>query len=210
MLPGATVPSSLAGLLAMFRPCFTAPTFPTVVGLVVGLIAQTRRRTVCGMLTGAGLDQVWQHSRAHRLFTNARWPGDALGLVIADLIVARLLPADAALTIAVDDTLFKRSGKKVFGVARLMTASRRCREGPETHRFRQLLGRGRHRGAAVVSVPPGVPAGAGPAVATPAHREDRTRPPAGRVDRRPLPRPHRARGRRRRQRRRTPTRPGRP
>ena len=117
MLPGATVPRSLAGLLAVFRPCFTAPTFPTFVGLVVGLIAQTRRRTVCGMLTGAGLDQVWHHSRAHRLFTNARWSGDALGLVLADLIVARLLPADSALTIAVDDTLFKRSGKKVFGVA---------------------------------------------------------------------------------------------
>ena len=117
MPPGPTAPCSLAGLLAVFRPCFTAPTFQTFVGLVVGLIAQTRRRTVCGMLTGAGLDQVWHHSRAHRLFTNARWSGDALGLALADLIVARLLPAGAALTVAVDDTLFKRSGKKVFGVA---------------------------------------------------------------------------------------------
>ena len=80
MPPGPTAPCSLAGLLAEFRPCFTAPTFHTFVGLVVGLIAQTRRRTVCGMLTGAGLDQVWHHSRAHRLFTNARWSGDALGL----------------------------------------------------------------------------------------------------------------------------------
>ena len=69
------------------------------------------------MLTGAGLDQVWHHSRAHRMFSNARWSGDALGLALADLIVARLLPADVALTLAVDDTLFKRSGKKVFGVA---------------------------------------------------------------------------------------------
>jgi hypothetical protein len=117
MPPGPAAPCSLAGLLAVFRPCFTAPTFPTFAGLVVGLIAQTRRRTVCGMLTGAGLDRVWHHSRAHRLFTNARWSGDALGLVLADLIVARLLPADSALTIAVDDTLFKRSGKKVFGVS---------------------------------------------------------------------------------------------
>jgi hypothetical protein len=72
MPPGPIAPRSLAGLLAVFRPCFTAPTFQTFVGLVVGLIAQTRRRTVCGMLTGAGLDQVWHHSRAHRLFTNAR------------------------------------------------------------------------------------------------------------------------------------------
>src|SRR4029453_9734430 len=117
MLPGATVPRSLADLLAVFRPCFTAPTFPPFVGLLVGLIAQTRRRTVCGMLIGAGLDQVWHHSRAHRMFANARWSRDALGLVLADLIVTRLLPTDSALTIAVDDTLFKRSGKKVFGVA---------------------------------------------------------------------------------------------
>jgi hypothetical protein len=117
MPTGPTAPCSLAGLLAVFRPCFTAPTFHTFVGLVVGLIAQTRRRTVCGMLTGAGLEQVWHHSRAHRMFSNARWSGDAIGLALADLIVARLLPAGAALTIAVDDTLFKRSGKKVFGAA---------------------------------------------------------------------------------------------
>jgi DDE superfamily endonuclease len=107
MPPGPTAPRSLAGLLAEFRPCFTAPTFQTFIGLVVGLIAQTRRRTVCGMLTGAGLDQVWHHSRAHRLFTNARWSADALGLALADLIVARLLPAGAALA----RSLLKAAGR---------------------------------------------------------------------------------------------------
>src|SRR6478736_2471893 len=127
MLPAATVPRSLADLLAVFRPCFTAPTFPTFVGLLVGLIAQTRRRTVCGMLTGAGLERVWHHSRAHRLFSNARWSGDALGLVLVDLIVARLLPADSALTVAVDDTLFKRSGRKSSGWPGTTTERRRAR-----------------------------------------------------------------------------------
>src|SRR5215212_1547142 len=204
MLPGATVPCSLAGLLAVFRPCFTAPTFRTFLGLVVGLIAQTRRRTVCGMFTGAGLDQFWHHSRAHRLFALARWSSDAVGLALIDLIVARLLPAGSPLTLAVDDTLFKRSGKKVFGVAWHHDGAAK---GPKPIGFAQLLGRGRHRGAAVVSVPPGVPAGAGAAVATPAHRKDRARPAAGRVDRRPLPRPHRARGWRRRLRGRTPAQP---
>ena len=188
MPPGPTAPRSLAGLLAVFRPCFTAPTFQTFIGLVVGLIAQTRRRTVCGMLTGAGLDQVWHHSRAHRLFTNARWSGDALGLALADLIVARLLPRGFC--------AHGRGRRHAVQAVREESlrggvASRRRREGPETHRVRQLLGRGRHRRAATVSVPPGVPAGAGPAVATPAHREDRARPRAGRVDRRPLPRPDR-------------------
>jgi len=33
MLPGPTAPRSLAGLLAEFRPCFTAPSFQTFIGL---------------------------------------------------------------------------------------------------------------------------------------------------------------------------------
>jgi hypothetical protein len=69
------------------------------------------------MLTGAGLERFWYHSRAHRLFAVARWSTDAVGLALIDLIVARLLPAGSPVVIAVDDTLFKRSGKKVFGVA---------------------------------------------------------------------------------------------
>ena len=44
MLPGATVPCSLTDLVAVFRPCLTAPAFRTFIGLVVGLIGQTRQR----------------------------------------------------------------------------------------------------------------------------------------------------------------------
>src|SRR5689334_39502 len=184
MLPGATVPRSLADLLAMFRPCFTAPVFPTFVGLLVGLISQTRRRTVCGMLTGAGLEQVWHHSRAHRLFSNARWSGDALGLVLADLIVARLLPADSAVTIAVDDTLFKRSGKNVFGVAWHHDGAAK---GPKPVGFGNCwVVAGIVVQPSFVSRPVCLPV-LGPVVAAAADREDRARPRVGRVDRRPLP-----------------------
>jgi hypothetical protein len=115
MLPDGTIPGSLAGLLVVFRSCFTAPTFTTFSGLAVGLIAQTRRRTVCGMVLGVGLEQVWHYCRAHRFFATARWCTDAVGLVMLDLIVDRLLPAGSAITVVVDDTLFKRSSKKVFG-----------------------------------------------------------------------------------------------
>jgi hypothetical protein len=117
MLPDGTIPGSLADVLVVFRSCFTAPTFDTFNALVVGLIAQTRRRTVCGMLLGVGLQRLWHHARVHRFFAAARWCADAVGLVVVDLIVDRLLPAGSAITVVVDDTLFKRSGKKVFGVA---------------------------------------------------------------------------------------------
>ena len=153
MLPDATLPCSLSDLLAVFRPCFTAPTFRTFIGLVVGLIAQTRRRTVCGMLTGAGLEQFWHHSRAHRFFAVARWSSDTVGLALTDLIVTHLLPAGAPLTVAVDDTLFKRSGKKVFGVAWHHDGAAK---GPKPVGFAQLLGRRGDRRAAAVPVQPGV------------------------------------------------------
>ena len=117
MLPDGTIPGWLAGLLVVFRSCFTAPTFTTFSGLVVGLIAQTRRRTVCGMLLGACLERTWHHARAHRFFATARWCADAVGLVLVDLIVDRLLPAGSAITVVVDDRLCKRSGRKGFGAA---------------------------------------------------------------------------------------------
>jgi hypothetical protein len=59
-------------LLACFRPLFTAPSFRTFCALASGFLAQTGRRTVCGMLTAAGLSPVRGHDRAHRFFSQAR------------------------------------------------------------------------------------------------------------------------------------------
>jgi len=114
MLPDVTIPVSLAMLLEGFRPCFTAPTFQTFRALVAGMLSATGRRTVCGMLIGAGLSRIWPHDRAHRFFAAARWDPAQLGAVLARLVV-RLLVADGApVLVAVDDTLFHRSGKKVW------------------------------------------------------------------------------------------------
>ncbi len=113
MLPGFTLPASLAGLLAAFQPCFTAPTFTTFCALVYGMFASTGQRTVCGMLVGAGLSRLWRHDRAHRFFSEAAWSADDVGLILARLVVRLLVPAGGAVTVAVDDTLFHRTGKKV-------------------------------------------------------------------------------------------------
>ncbi len=117
MLPGLTLPASLAGLLWSLRPCFTGPSFRTFCGLVAGLAGQVRRRTVCGMLSGAGLGWCWPHDRAHYFFARARWSADELGVAIARAVVALLVPSGAAVTVAVDDSLFRRCGRKVHGAA---------------------------------------------------------------------------------------------
>jgi hypothetical protein len=109
------VPSSLAGLLSLLAPCFTAPSFQTFSMLTVGFIARIRENTVTGMLQGAGLAGVWHHSRAHAFFAYRRWQPDELGLRLLGLLVSVLLRADQPIALAVDDTLFGRSGRKVYG-----------------------------------------------------------------------------------------------
>jgi hypothetical protein len=117
MLPELTLPASLAGLLVRLRPCFTGPSFGTFCGLVAGLCGQVRRRTVCGMLLGAGLSRAWPHDRAHYFFARARWEADQLGLAVARLAVMALVPAGEPLAVAVDDSLFRRRGRTVAGAA---------------------------------------------------------------------------------------------
>nr|WTB34453.1 hypothetical protein OG781_37585 [Streptomyces sp. NBC_00830] len=74
MLPDTTVPTALLAVLTFLRGCFTTPTFTTFAALVTGLIAQTGRCTVTGMLTviHQGLRDSPQPAE------NPRWRG-ALG-----------------------------------------------------------------------------------------------------------------------------------
>lgn len=117
MLQVETVPASLAGLLQVFRPCFTAPSYRMFVALLAGMVAQPGRRTVCGMLVGAGLSRLWRHGRAHWFFAHARWGVEQVGLALVGLIVSGLLPDGAPVLVAVDDTLMRRSGRRVAGAA---------------------------------------------------------------------------------------------
>jgi hypothetical protein len=133
MLQFEMLPASVAGLLWSFRSCFTGPSFRTFCALMAGMIAQPGRRTVCGMLSAAGLGGVWHHSRAHWFFGRARWSSDAVGLVLVRLITGRLLDPAAPVLIAVDDTLFRRSGRHVHGAAWQHDGARKAK-GPKKDR----------------------------------------------------------------------------
>jgi DDE superfamily endonuclease len=119
MFPDAAVPvpASPMTLLAVFCPLFTAPSSRTFTGLACGFLAQSGRRTVCGMLTGAALSRAWPHDRAHCLFSRARWNPDDLGIAAARLVVARLVPGGDPVEVLIDDTLFMRRGKRVWAAS---------------------------------------------------------------------------------------------
>ncbi|WP_159048060.1 transposase [Streptomyces sp. WM6378] len=92
MLWSPTVPASLLAVLGSLRGCFAAPVFRTFTALVVGLVAQTGRRTVTGLLTGVGLERAWPHDRAHSFFSRAAWDAELVGIVLSHVIARVLLP----------------------------------------------------------------------------------------------------------------------
>jgi hypothetical protein len=101
-------------------------TFALFTVLATGKNTQTGRRSVVGMLAGAGMATTISFRAACRFFSHAVWDIDQLGLGVARLIVTRLAPAEAVgaevdgqaptgtITVAIDDTLFRRWEKKVF------------------------------------------------------------------------------------------------
>ena len=89
MLRGLTLPATWRGLLEALRPaCRRGSTFAMFTLLASGLVAQTARRTVVGMLAATGMAAI----------------------------VSRLLAERAAIEVVIDDTLFRRWGRKVHAV----------------------------------------------------------------------------------------------
>jgi hypothetical protein len=64
------------------------------------------------------------HSRAHDFFARRRWDPDELGVRLLDFLVVTFLAADEPIRLAVDDTLFGRSGATRVG--RALPARRRA------------------------------------------------------------------------------------
>ena len=111
------VPSSLDALLSLFADAFSAPVFETFRMLVVGFVCRVGEHSVVGMLQAARLQRVWHHSRAHAFFAERNWSADKLGLLLLAFVVARFVPEDAPIKLAVDDSLFTRWGRRVYGAA---------------------------------------------------------------------------------------------
>lgn len=108
----ALVPSFLE-LLQPLAGVMTAPSFASFVTLLTGWVF-ARRRTVTGMILAADAVGSKHHSAFHRFFAAARWSLDELGLAVFGLSQPWL--AAGPVLLALDDTLARKRGKKVFGV----------------------------------------------------------------------------------------------
>lgn len=123
------LPFSLSAILSLLEPGFTRPGYRNFCALAYGFWGRVGEHTITGMWQAARLAGRVHHARAHAFFSRARWSPDELGLRLLDFVIERFVPASEPLLLAVDLTVFKRSGRKVYGARWLYDGA-----GPAKHR----------------------------------------------------------------------------
>src|SRR5512135_696433 len=105
-------PPEIIPLLAFFAPLFSDRAWAKAQVLAVGAILATGHRTVCSARRIMGLSQERHFTNYHRLLNRDAWSGLAAGQVLLGLIVA-VLPRDWPIALAADDTIERRSGRRI-------------------------------------------------------------------------------------------------
>jgi len=106
--------STWTSLILHFLSNFTIPGGKIFVQLLNGWILCTVRRTVTGILPFADPDGRHAHDAFHRFFPDARWNMAGLWRILAQILI-KTFYRTGTITLALDDTLFHHSGKKVNG-----------------------------------------------------------------------------------------------
>jgi hypothetical protein len=109
-----SITSTWTELLQQFFPIFTAPGADIFVRLITGWVLCTTRRTVTGMLPFADPLGLRAHDAYHRFLPDARWDMQRLWQMLARMMVQTFC-RKGVIILALDDTLFHRSGRKVDG-----------------------------------------------------------------------------------------------
>ena len=108
---------------------FTAPSFAIFTDLLTGWVLTPGRRTITRMLTVADPHERRAHDAYHRFIRAGRWSMAELWRVLAVHAVERFYPgaADAVVVLDCDDTVYKKTGRKVNGAGVFRDAVRSTR-----------------------------------------------------------------------------------
>ena len=108
------ITSTWTELIQQFFPFFTTPTAQIFLRLLTGWILCTSRRTVTGMIPFADPLGLRAHDAYHRFLPDARWSMTKLWRLLT-IILIQTFCRSGIIILALDDTLFHRSGRKVNG-----------------------------------------------------------------------------------------------
>ena len=106
---------TLAEILEVVRPAFTRPAYKRFAALYRGWLLAERPGPVTNALVAGGLAGRQHHEAFHRFFSRGTWSVDEVGTLLLVWIAAHLV-RDGSLQLAVDDTVTKKKGPKLFGL----------------------------------------------------------------------------------------------
>ena len=111
-MPRTILPESFISILRQLRPVFTSPSFASFVVLVAGFTHALGGHRITDALRAAGGTATKHYTSYYRFFSHGRWSLDELGFTLFGVIVEALNLGDEV-ELVLDDTLARRSGKKV-------------------------------------------------------------------------------------------------
>lgn len=110
------LPSVIREIFFSLSVAFTHPTAGHMATLLAGALLARGKLTISNILRAAGPLATADFSTYYRVFSRAVWSPLVLGRVLARQVISRI-PADQPVVAAVDDTVRRCRGKKIYAVS---------------------------------------------------------------------------------------------
>jgi len=125
------MPDALRTLLAtmeVMQPAFTRPGFRNAWVIFAGWVLTMGTHAVTQSLVVTDVARRIHHERFHRFFSRGAWKPDAVGRLLFDRILVRLIGPDERIVAALDDTLASKKGPAVWGIGSHLDAVRSTKQ----------------------------------------------------------------------------------
>jgi DDE superfamily endonuclease len=110
MLP---LPDAIIRSLAPFAPLFSDRVWVHAQVLLLGAMLASGPRTVTAALRVMGLATERRFTNYHRVLNRATWSARQASRILLGLLIMALVPPGATIVLGADDTVERRSGRKI-------------------------------------------------------------------------------------------------
>ena len=107
------LPEAIILVLAPFAPLCSHRVWCHAQWLLLGAILAPRARTVTAALRVMGLATERRFTNYHRVLNRATWSTRQAGRILLGWLITVLVPAGATIVLGADDTVERRSGRKI-------------------------------------------------------------------------------------------------
>lgn len=108
-----SLPVEMIVVLTPFMQLFSEPVWRQAQVLVVGAILAPGKRTVSSCLRVMGLAWEAHFTNYHRVLNRAQWSTLQAGKILLGVLVTAFVPPGAVIVLGADDTMERRSGRKI-------------------------------------------------------------------------------------------------